>query len=138
MLFRFQANCQSTIFLQPVSIPNRVASWWTTIEDLQWPQKQITDEIKRRAEGFAKAGIDTAVNFGFHIRFDFADYFGQLHGYYADVCETFHQQGLFFMEHYSCNHISWPKNAEELIKMNTFQRYHVLLYHDASASCLRL
>ncbi|MEO7487195.1 MAG: twin-arginine translocation signal domain-containing protein, partial [Ferruginibacter sp.] len=20
--------------------PNRVASWWTTIEDLQWPQKQ--------------------------------------------------------------------------------------------------
>jgi len=71
------------------SIPNRVASWWTTIVDLQWPQKKITDKIKRRAESFAKAGIDTAINFGFHIRFDFADYFGQLHGYYADVCEAF-------------------------------------------------
>ena len=114
--------------------PNRVASWWTTIEDLQWPQKQITDKIKRRAEGFAKANIDTAVNFGFHIRFDFADYFGQLHGYNADVCEALHQHGIYFMEHYSCNHISRPKNEEELIKMNTFQRHHVLLYHDAVAA----
>ena len=34
-------------------IPNRAASWWCTIEDLQWPQKQITDKIKRRAEGFS-------------------------------------------------------------------------------------
>jgi hypothetical protein len=114
--------------------PNRVASWWTTIEDLQWPQKHITDKIKRRAEGFAKAGIDTAVNFGFHIRFDFADYFGQLHGYYADVCDELHQHGIHFMEHYSCNHISRPKDEAELKKMNTFQRHHVLLYHDAVAA----
>ncbi len=114
--------------------PNRVASWWTTIEDLQWPQKKITDKIKRRAEGFSKAKIDTAVNFGFHIRFDFADYFGQLHGYYADVCEALHQHGIYFMEHYSCNHISRPKDEVELKKMNTFQRHHVLLYHDAFAA----
>ncbi|MDN3656844.1 hypothetical protein QWZ08_14450 [Ferruginibacter paludis] len=122
-------NCPATTF-----IPNRVASWWTSIEDLQWPQKQISDKIKRRAEGFAKANIDTAVNFGFHIRFDFADYFGQLHGYYADVCEALHQHGIHFMEHYSCNHISRPKDEAELKKMSTFQRHHVLLYHDAVAA----
>jgi hypothetical protein len=127
---------QSSINYFPATtfIPNRVASWWTTIEDLQWPQKQITDKIKRRAEGFAKADIDTAVNFGFHIRFDFADYFGQLHGYYADVCAALHQHGIYFMEHYSCNHISRPKDEAELRKMNTFQRHHVLLYHDAVAA----
>jgi hypothetical protein len=115
-------------------IPNRVASWWTTIDDLQWPQKHIKDKIKRRAAGFAKARIDTAVNFGFHIRFDFADYFGQLHGYYADVCNELHQHGIYFMDHYSCNHISRPKNEAELRKMNTFQRHHVLLYHDVVAA----
>ena len=115
-------------------IPNRVASWWTTIEDLQWPQKKITDTIKRRADGFAKAQIDTAVNFGFHIRFDFSNYFGQLHGYYADVCAALHSHGIKFMEHYSCNHISRPKDEAELRKMNQFQRHHVLLYHDAVAA----
>lgn len=115
----------------PSFIPNRVASWWTTIEDLQWPQKKITDTIKRRAAGFAKAKIDTAVNFGFHIRFDFSNYFGQLHGYYANVCEELHQYNIRFMEHYSCNHISRPKDETELRKMNRFQRHHVLLYHDA-------
>lgn len=115
-------------------IPNRVASWWTTIEDLQWPQKKITDTIKRRAEGFAKSQIDTAANFGFHIRFDFSNYFGQLHGYYADVCAALHSHGIKFMEHYSCNHISRPKDEAELRKMNQFQRHHVLLYHDAVAA----
>ena len=115
-------------------IPNRVASWWTTIGDLQWPQKKITDTIKRRAEGFAKAQIDTAVNFGFHIRFDFSNYFGQLHGYYAAVCAALHSHGIKFMEHYSCNHISRPKDEAEMRKMNRFQRHHVLLYHDAVAA----
>lgn len=118
----------------PAFIPNRVASWWTTIADLQWPQKKITDAIKKRAEGFAKAQIDTAVNFGFHIRFDFSNYFGQLHGYYAGVCEELHKNGIKFMEHYSCNHISRPKNAGEMKLMNRFQRHHVLLYHDPVAA----
>src|SRR6185312_11748850 len=61
-------------------IPNHVASWWCTLDDILWPQKSVIDNIKRRAEGFAKAQIDTAINFGFHIRFDFSNYFGQLHG----------------------------------------------------------
>src|SRR5579862_7930008 len=61
-------------------IPNRMASWWCDIGDLLWPEKSVIDKIRRRADGFAKAGIDTAINFGFHNRFDFANYFGQLHG----------------------------------------------------------
>ncbi|MFT3934448.1 MAG: hypothetical protein QM726_12575 [Chitinophagaceae bacterium] len=131
----FKAAQKSTGFIaNPDFVPNRIASWWTTIEDLQWPQKKITDAIKKRAEGFAKAKIDTAVNFGFHIRFDFSNYFGQMHGYYNDVCEALHARGIKFMEHYSCNHISRPKNEAEMKMMNKFQRHHVLLYHDAVAA----
>ncbi len=71
-------------------IPRRAASWWGSIDDLLWSEKNVVDNIKRRAEGFAKANIDTAINFGFHMRFDFANYFGQLHGYFATVCEELH------------------------------------------------
>jgi hypothetical protein len=74
--------------------PRRAASWWCTLEDILWPEKKVIDRIKRRAEGFARARIDTAINFGFHIRFDFSNYFAQLHGYYANVCEELHRYNI--------------------------------------------
>ncbi len=115
-------------------VPNRVTSWWCNIDDLQWPQKKIVDKIKFRAEAFAKAEIDTAINFGFHIRFDFANYFGQLHGYYADVCEELHKYNIKFMDHYSCNHVERPRGEEEFRKLHRNQRHHVLLFHDPVAA----
>ena len=115
-------------------VPNRAASWWCTIEDLQWPQKQVVDKIKRRAEGFAKAQIDTAINFGFHNRFDFANYFSQLHGYYANVCEELHKNGVRFMDHYSCNDITRPRNAEDFRYVHKYERHAVLLFPDNIAA----
>jgi hypothetical protein len=115
-------------------VPNRVTSWWSSIEDLQWPQKKIVDKIRSRAEAFAEAEIDTAINFGFHVRFDFADYLGQLHGYYANVCEELHKQGIKFMDHYSCNHVERPRGEEEFRRLHRNQRHHVLLFHDPVAA----
>ncbi|MCC6286270.1 MAG: hypothetical protein IT249_00145 [Chitinophagaceae bacterium] len=112
-------------------VPNRLASWWCTIDDLLWPQKQITDKIKRRAEGFAKAQIDTAINFGFHNRFDFSNYFTQLHGYYANVCEELHKYGIRFMDHYSCNHVGRPRTEADFRYMHKYQRHGILLFNDA-------
>ena len=77
--------------------PRRIASWWNTIEDLQWSQKSIKDKIKRRAEAFAEAKIDMVVNYGFHIRFDFSNYFGQLHCLWANACEELHKYGIKFI-----------------------------------------
>ncbi|GEP96884.1 hypothetical protein [Chitinophaga cymbidii] len=115
-------------------VPRRVASWWCTLEDLLWSQKKITDKIKRRAAGFAEADIDTAVSFGFHIRFDFANYFGQLHGYLADVREELHQYNIKFIEHYSCNHVERPRGEAEFRKLHKRQRHHTLLFHDPVAA----
>lgn len=115
-------------------IPNRVASWWCGIEDLQWSQKSIIDKIKYRAEAFEKAKIDTAINFGFHIRFDFSNYFGQLHGYYANVCEELHKYGIKFMDHYSCNHVERPRGESEFKRLHRIQRHHTLLFHDPVAA----
>ncbi len=115
-------------------VPNRSASWWADIRDILWPEKDIVDKIKRRAEAFAKAKIDTAINFGFHIRFDFSDYFGQLHGYYANVCEELHQYGIKFIDHYSCNHVERPRGEAEFRKLHQRHRHHVLLFHDPVAA----
>lgn len=115
-------------------IPNRAASWWSTIEDLQWPQKMLVDKIKRRADGFAKAQIDTAINFGFHNRFDFSNYFSQVHGYYANVCEELHQRNIRFMDHYSCNHVCRPRNEADFRYINKYERHAVLLFPDTIAA----
>lgn len=111
-------------------VPRRVASWWCTIEDLLWPDTAVVNKIKRRAEGFAAANIDTAINFGFHTRFDFSNYFGQLNGYYANVCEELHKHGIKFMDHYSCNDVLRPKGMEEFKKLHRAQRHSVLLFTD--------
>jgi hypothetical protein len=115
-------------------IPRRIASWWNTIEDLQWSQKHVRDKIKRRAEAFAEAKIDMAINYGFHIRFDFSNYFGQMHGYMANVCEELHKYGIKFMDHYSCNHVQRPRNEEEFRTLHRMHRHHVLLFHDPVAA----
>ena len=117
----------------PDFIPNRSASWWCTLEDIQWPQKHVVDKIKRRAEGFAKAQIDTAINFGFHNRFDFSKYFSQLHGYYANVCEELHKNDVHFIDHYSCNHISRPRNEADFRYIHKYERHAVLLFPDPVA-----
>lgn len=120
-------------FSLPAS-PTRAASWWCTIEDLLWSQKKITDKIKRRAAAFADAKIDTAINFGFHFRFNFANYFGQLNGYYANVCEELQKYDIKFIDHYSCNLIARPRGEAEFKKIHRGQRHVVLLFHDEKAA----
>ena len=98
------------------------------------PQKKIVDKIKYRAEAFAKAKIDTAINYGWHVRFDFSNYFGQMMGYHANVCEELHKYGIKFMDHYSCNHVERPRGEAEFRKLHKGQRHHVLLFHDEMAA----
>ncbi len=114
-------------------IPRRTASWWVTLNEVQWSQKSIKDEIKRRAAAFAEARIDTAIIFGWHIRFDYANYFGHLHGYMADVANELHKYDIKLMDHYSCNHTERPRDKAEFAKLHKGQRHHALLFHDEVA-----
>lgn len=114
--------------------PRRVASWWNTLDDLLWSQKVIKDKVKRRAEGFASAHIDTAMNYGFHVRFDYSNYFGRLNEYFHFVKEELNQYDIKFIEHYSCNHVHRPRGKEEREKLHRTHRHHVLLFHDPEAA----
>ena len=114
--------------------PRRVASWWNTLDDLLWSQKVVRDKVKRRAEGFATANIDTAMNFGFHVRFDYSNYFGRLNEYFHFVKEELHKYDIKFIEHYSCNHVHRPRGKDDLEKLHRTHRHHVLLFHDQEAA----
>ena len=107
-----------------------MATWWCSIEDILWPDKKVIDKIKRRAEGFANAGIDTAINFGFHTRFDFSDYFGSVHGYLAAVSNELHKYGIKYMDHFSCNLVERPRGGSDFSKV----RHHILLHPDPIAA----
>ncbi len=114
--------------------PRRLASWWSTIEDLQWPRKPIRDRILRKADLLAEAQVDTAVQFGFHFRFDFAWCFGAIHGYLAAVAEALHARGIRFVDHYSCNLIARPRGDSERRRYHDHQPHHVAFYPDAFAA----
>ena len=101
---------------------------------MQWSQKKIVDRIKRKAAALAEAKVDTVMNHGFHIRFDFSNYFGQLHGYLSNVCDELHQYNIKFMDHYSCNHVERPRGEADFRKLHKEQRHHILLFHDSVAA----
>lgn len=90
--------------------------------------------IRRRADAFAKADVDAVIQFGFHFRFDFAPYFGALHGLFADIADTLHERGIKFLDHYSCNLLARPNSWEERLSYHTHQRHHVDLYPDPIAA----
>ena len=71
----------------------RMASWWITWEDLNWPDHDNLDKIKARAEGLAKADVTAAMIFGTHFRWDYLPYFTILHDYLATVAEELHKNG---------------------------------------------
>lgn len=54
---------------------NRIASWWISWNDLNWPTPDNMDKIKRRAEEMAKANVTAAMIFGAHFRWDFLPFF---------------------------------------------------------------
>lgn len=79
----------------------RIASWWLRFEDLNWPNHDGHDRIKRRAEALAEANATTAMIFGAHFRWDFLPYFTILHDYMATVAEELGKRGLELYDHHS-------------------------------------
>ncbi len=112
------------------SSPRRVASWWSILEDLLYPEKKIRDKIQRRADALKAAQVDTAIQFGLHIRFDFYYNFDAIHEYLNAVACALHERGIKFLDHYSCNTLARPLNREEKLIYHTTQRHHTCYYPD--------
>ncbi len=114
--------------------PKRMASWWNDIDVVLWPDITVKNKIKKRAKAFHDAGIDAVMNYGLHMRFDYADYFQNVHGYLKDVCDELHKYGIKFVDHYTCNLIERPRGLDEFYKLHRSHRHHILLHKDFKAA----
>lgn len=94
--------------------PKRIVSWWIKLPDLNWPNHDNLDKIKRRAEEIARANATTAMIFGTHFRWDFLPYFTLLHDYLATVAEELHKCGVELYDHHSVNLVHRYDTREEM------------------------
>ena len=81
----------------------RYVSWWLKWEDLNWPNADNLDRIRRRADLVAANSATVAVIFGAHFRWDWLPYFEILHDYLATVADELHRRGVKFFDHHSVN-----------------------------------
>lgn len=92
----------------------RIASWWIHWNDLNWPDPDNLDKIKRRAEGLAKADVSAAMIFGTHFRWDWLPVLPLLHDYLATVAEELHKNGVKLFDHHSVNLVHRYSTREEM------------------------
>ncbi len=94
--------------------PRRMINWWIRWEDLNWPNADIHEKIKRKAEAAAKANVTTVILFGAHFRWDYLPYFTILHDYIATVAEELHKYGIELYDRHSVNLIHRYDTGEEM------------------------
>ena len=105
----------NTARLHPaLSEPKRIVSWWLRFEDLNHPNVDGLDRIKRRAEAMAKASVTTAMIFGAHFRWDFLPYFTLLSDHLATVAEELKKVGVELYDHHSVNLVHRYSTREEM------------------------
>jgi len=93
---------------------NRFTTWWIGWNDLNWPNLDNHEKIKRKAEGLAKANATAVILFGSHFRWDFLPIFPILHDYIATVAEELHKYGVKFLDHHSVNLVHRYSTREEM------------------------
>ena len=57
----------------------RAVSWWLTFDDLAWPNSDLHDAIRRRADRCAASGVNCCIVFGAPFRWDFLPLWSRLH-----------------------------------------------------------
>lgn len=88
----------------------RIASWWFRWEDFNYPDKGIEDKLRRRAAAFKAAGVDLAMVFGFHCRWDYVYCFDRVHELIRLSCEACHEHGIQLFDHFSATGVHRPRS----------------------------
>lgn len=92
----------------------RYVSWWLKWEDLNWPNADNLDRIRRRADLVAENSASAAIVFGAHFRWDYLPFFEILHDYLATVADELHQRGIKLFDHHSVNLVHRYDTREEM------------------------
>ena len=105
----------------------RCSMWWIRWEDLNWPNHDNEEKIRRRAAALAEAEVTTVIDFGTHFRWDYLPYFELLHDYLARVTEECHKNGMEFFDHHSINLVHRYHTREEMRRVMLHSGPHLPL-----------
>lgn len=103
----------------------RMASWWITWKDLDWPSSDNLDRIKIRADQMAVANVNVATVFGSHFRWDFMPIWETLHSYMATVTEELHKRNILFFDHHSAVLVHRYDTREEMLNVKMHSGPHL-------------
>jgi len=112
----------------------RAVSWWITWEDIQWPDQEVADRMRRRADQAAASGVNLAIFFGAHFRWDFLPLWSRLHDLIAFIREELSQRGISLFDHHSSVLTHRPRTPEEAMKITMRNRHHVPFYPSREAA----
>ena len=106
----------------------RMASWWIKWEDLIYPDKGIEEKIKRKAEKFKQAGVNTAIIFGAHFRWDFIYIWDRLHLLIRFTADELHKRDIQLFDHHSAVLTHRIRNEKDRWDIWQKNRHHVPFY----------
>jgi hypothetical protein len=106
----------------------RAVSWWLTWDDLTWPNSELMDKIRRRADQCAASGVNCCLIFGAHFRWDFMPLWARLHDELRFIADELHQRKILLFDHHSSVLTHRPRNREEALNIWERNRHHVPFY----------
>ena len=106
----------------------RAVSWWLTFDDLTWPNPELMDKIRRRADQCAANGVNSCIIFGTHLRWDFMPLWGRLHDEFRFIADELHQRNIKLFDHHSATITHRPRNRDEALSIWQRNRHHVPFY----------
>ena len=112
----------------------RAISWWLKWEDTNWPDQDVADRILRRADAAADAGVNLAIIFGTHFRWDFLPLWSRLHDLFAFTADALHQRRIKLFDHHSAVLTHRPRTADDARRLDDHMRHHVLSYPSLEAA----
>ncbi len=106
----------------------RAVSWWLTLNDLAWPNPELMDNIRRRADTCAANGVNCCTIFGAHMRWDFLPIWGRLHDEIRFIADELHQRKILLFDHHSAGVVQRPRNPAEALNVWHRNRHHLPFY----------
>lgn len=103
----------------------RATSWWLTWDDMIWPDDDIADKFKRHADKALESGVNMAVIYGAHFRWDYMPLWMNLHDMIRFIAKELHQRGILLFDHHSSVLTHRYSNHREALAMRLRNRHHL-------------
>lgn len=105
----------------------RAVSHWFNWSDLDYPSSEVESKIDKLALDASQSGVNLAMVFGFHFRWDFIYCFDTLHKLLKYTADAYHRYGIKVMDHHSAVLTHRPPNWAGRINTSIRNHHHVPL-----------